>query len=87
MIADFYTQHRERWARRPEHRVRVFLRTRLLDGPGPSVLVGTLQLDTVTGKVTCDPEPGLGAEDKPAIGLLGEVWAWADDAMPQVAGL
>ncbi len=75
MRSGYYTQHRWRMGK-PEHRVRIFL----LGNFQGTTLVGTLQLDVESGKVLCDPE----SDARPsAIELLGEVWAWAGDGIPQ----
>lgn len=94
MIGDYYTQHRER-AARPEHRVRIFFRpynciSEERMSPDHSVLIGTLELDTVTGKVACDPEEQTRYIEEvtgPAFFLLGELWAWVGEAIPQAEGL
>ena len=71
----YYTQHRVRVARRPEHRVRIFLR-----GFG---LVLTLHLDVSTGEVLADLVRGIPELE---VLVLSDIWAWAESAMPKTGG-
>ncbi len=91
MKQGYYTQHRWRMGK-PEHRVRIFFRPCEDDGMSPnhSVQIGTLQLDVRSGKVTCDPEEQTRYIEEvtgPALELLGELWAWIGDGIPQTQGL